>query len=131
MTDGIVIRKVASLSPTVAFTQDEAKNIALSHPHMLSEQHEDELGRTVLAVKKTNACSRPAYGLVVKRKMRLHGQGDYQQEWSQADTYVLELVGSDVWQATYERTYGPDVDTSISSLIAFTGNFCVQAHFTK
>ena len=127
----IVIRKVASLPPTAAFTLDIAKNIALSHPHMISERYEDELARTLLAVKNTVACSRPAYGFVVKRKMRLHGAGGYQQEWIQADTYVLELVGSTVWQATYERTYGPDVDTSISSLIAFTGHFCVQAHYLK
>lgn len=129
MTDGIVIRKVASLSSPTAFTLQKARELALSHPHMISEQYEDKLSRTVLAEQKTTACDKPAYGFVARRKMRLHGYGGFIQEWTQADVYVLELVGQDVWEAAYERTDGPDVAGSTKRLVGFVGNFCVQPHY--
>jgi len=130
MTDSVIIRKVAVLSPAAAseFTLRTAQRIALTSPHTAS--FVDELSRTVLLEQKTTACKRPAYGLVVKRKMRMHTV-DGTQDWVQADTYVLELVGRDVWQATYERTYAADIESSMQSLIRFTGNFCVERNYRR
>ena len=127
--DTIVVRKVASLSSATEFTPEEARNIALSHLHGDSKEFETELSRTVLAAQRTAACARPAYGFVVKRKISIHYYDGTSQEWTQADIDVLELVGNDVWQAEYERTYEPDVGISIPSLIKFVGSFCVQRNY--
>ena len=96
---------------------------------MISEQYEDEISRKILAEQKTSACDKPAYGFVARRKMRLHEYGGFIQEWMQADVYVLELVGKDVWEAAYERADGSDVAGSTARLVGFVGNFCVQRHY--
>lgn len=129
MTDSIVIRKIATLSrsQTASFDMSEARKLALSHAHLMG--YTDELSRTVLGEESSSVCTHPAYGFVLKRQMRLHLYGGGDQEWAQADTYVLTLVGNDLWEAAYERTYGASVDREIPMLIKFTGNFCVQPNY--
>ena len=46
--------------------------------------------------------------------------------WTNFNTFVIAVVGRNVWQAEYERLYDPSLEKRAASLVAFTSKFCLQ-----
>jgi hypothetical protein len=130
-SDAIIIRKVATLTAADAasFDQFAAQQLATKSAHRMAY---DTVKTEGFENPKTfHVCGNPGYAFTRLEHNSLQhaprpGFSNAPMTWTNLDTYVLMLVGRDVWQAEYERAYEPGLERKAAALIQFTANFCVQ-----
>ena len=125
--DAIVIRKVATLAANQASAFD------LNDAQLIATKYEDREGshQTVqlhpfISQAKIAVCGHPAFGFSRTEHITMPIYDAPSISWADFDTFVVALVGRDVWQAEYTRLYTPSLEEEATSLITFTSKFCVQ-----
>ena len=134
--DTIIIRKVATLTTAeaAAFDQSTAQQLATKSAHRLGP-YETVKSEAFANQRKVRVCGQPGYAFTRLEHDALQhapqpGMSNAPMTWTDFDTYVLMLVGHDVWQAEYERVYEPGLEKKAAALIDFTANFCVQQNYS-
>lgn len=125
--DAIVIRKVATLTANQAraFDLNDAQLIATRHAHREGFQQTVQL-HPFIGQEKVVVGGHPAYGFARTEQIIMPFYDAPSISWTDFDTFVVALVGRDVWQAEYTRLYVPPLEERVTSLITFTSKFCVQ-----
>lgn len=125
--DAIVIRRIAILDAkqSAAFDFDEALKLAGKYEHRMG------FGQTVASQPfanrtKTKVCGSAGYGFTKIEHITQPVFNSNPVDWTDFSTFVVALIGSNVWLAQYTRLYEPELGVRVADLITFTSNFCVK-----
>jgi hypothetical protein len=126
--DAITVRKVATL------TKEQVATFGFSNALEVAERYEDRAGfgqkvtsQPFSNLTRTTVCGNEAYGFSRAKHIVQPIVDSNPVDWTDFDTFVVAVIGPNVWQAEYTRLYEPGLYAKAAQLIAFTSNFCVKA----
>lgn len=125
--DAIVIRRIATLGKkqTATFDLTEAQKLAAQYEDR-SDSWQTVAAQPFAHQTKVSVCGWPAYGFSRVEHITQAVLNTKPVDWTEFDTFVIVVIGQNVWRAAYTRLYEPGLEGRAAQLITFASNFCVK-----